>query len=125
MPPRFLTVVTILGVLSLMMVSCRPQGNLPNPTSEVIMGPKATITGTVRDCITLRPLPGVTVKVEVQEKGTFFTSTDTEGFFLLEVPLGEATITVTKAGYERKIAWATLSTNGSVLRLSPELCPQS
>ncbi len=120
---RFVILLVSLGFFSFFVVSCAPSGTSPN-TPPQVTGPKVTITGTVKDCVTLRPLPDATIKVEIQEKGVFFASTDREGFFILEVPLGHATITVIKPGYERLIAWADLTTSGSVLRLSPQLCPQ-
>jgi hypothetical protein len=120
---RVLFLSIALLILSFLVVSCTSQPvapvvNPPAPTGERVV----TITGKVEDCVTGKPLPAATVKIEYREGGTLFTSTDSEGFFEIKVPLGTVTITITKTGYIPQSFYSTLSTPGAIVRITARLC---
>ncbi len=123
---RLILLGLFFGVLAFLGISCSPpSGGGVAVTPPVPVGEKsATIVGNVKDCLTEKPLPGTEIKIEYQEGGILLTSTDSEGFFEIRVPLGKVTITVYKPGYTKHFFYANLDTPGGILRLMARLCPE-
>jgi hypothetical protein len=89
---------------------------------NVVLMPVAVITGTVTDTTTGKPISGVTVKADT----AYSTTTDTNGFYRLEVLGGTYTLAFTKDGYTTYTRTLSVESGASYIvdvSLSPVVAP--
>lgn len=83
--------------------------------STLALFAQQNITGKIRDAVSGKPIPGVTVRVPNTNKGTI---TDADGNYTLSVAAGTTSLTVSYTGYKTKIV--TLTPGNNVINLSLE-----
>lgn len=83
--------------------------------STLALFAQQNITGKIRDAVSGKPIPGVTVRVPNTNKGTI---TDTDGNYTLSVATGTTSLTVSYTGYKTRTV--NLTPGNNVINLSLE-----
>lgn len=84
---------------------------------------KGRVSGTVKDINTQEPLVGVTINL--QGIDTIYTTSDEQGRFNVDVPVGRYNLVATDISYESLVLYNQNVTSGNALVLSLEMRPST